>query len=112
MAFTLTSTQTNDIAKIEMSGELDASVAGQLKTAVESAAAAKAKRLVLVVTDLSYMASAGLRGLVFAKQKMGSGVQIFIVGAQESVAETIEMTGFQNSVVMLPSYDAAVIEAA
>ncbi len=112
MAFTLTSDTQNGIAKIQMTGELDANVANQLKVAVEKAAADKAKRLVLMVSELSYMASAGLRALVFAKQKMGSGVQIFVVGAQESVAETIEMTGFQNSVVMLTNYDAATIEAA
>ena len=57
--------------------------------------------------DLSYMASAGLRSLVFAKQKMGAGVDIFMVAVQESVAETIAMTGFDNSVIMVPSYDEA-----
>ncbi len=111
MAFSLTSEARGRIAVITLTGELDASVAGQLRDAVEQAAKAEADRLVLDMTTLDYMASAGLRGLVFAKQKMGANVDIFIVGAHDAVFETIEMTGFHHSVFMLDTYDAAQIEA-
>ena len=53
------------------------------------------------------MASAGLRTLIFAKQKMGAAVDIYVIGAQESITETLELTGFQNSVISLPTYEAA-----
>lgn len=111
MAFSLTSEVRDRIAIITLTGELDASVAGQFRDAVVDAAAANAERLVLDMTNLDYMASAGLRALVFAKQKMGANVEIFVVGAHDAVAETIEMTGFHHSVFMLDSYDAAQIEA-
>ena len=111
MAFSLTSEAQDRIAIITLAGELDASVAGQLRDAVEQAAAAQAKRLVLDMNSLDYMASAGLRALVFAKQKMGASVEIFVVGAHDAVLETIEMTGFHHSVFMLETYDASVIES-
>ena len=111
MAFTLLTERRDLIAIITLTGELDASVAGQLRDAVVEAANADAQRLVLDMTNLDYMASAGLRGLVFAKQKMGANVDIFIVGAHDAVFETIEMTGFHHSVFMLDTYDAAQIEA-
>lgn len=112
MAFTLKSeTRPSDIVVITLTGELDASVAQQLRDAVDQAAHNHARRLVLDMTNLDYMASAGLRALVFAKQKM-SAVDIYIVGAHDAVMETIEMTGFHHSVFLLDSYDAAVIEAA
>ncbi|MGO8692471.1 MAG: anti-sigma factor antagonist [Rectinemataceae bacterium] len=99
------------IARVTVSGELDGSTAPRFQTEVEKAALHKARRLVLVLTDLEYMSSAGLRVLVFAKQKMGSGVDVYIVGAQDSVMETIRKTGLHNSVISLKQYDAAVIEA-
>ena len=111
MAFESNLEMQDNIAKITLTGELDASVAGDFKTRIEDAAAQNAKKLVLLLEGLDYMSSAGLRALVFAKQKMGSGVTIYIVGAQPGVVEPIRQTGFHHSVIMLESYDAAVIEA-
>ncbi|MGK7920977.1 MAG: anti-sigma factor antagonist, partial [Trichodesmium sp.] len=81
------------------------------KTKVEEAAATSPKRLVLMMQDLEFMASAGLRVLIFAKQKMGTGVDIYMVGVQEMVLDTIKKTGFDQSVYLLDEYDAAQIEA-
>ena len=98
------------IAKITLTGELDGSVAEQFKTTVEDAASQNAKRLVLMLSDLSYMSSAGIRVFIFAKQHMGGNVDIYVVGAQEQIVDTLEMTGMQHSVVMLDQYDADQIE--
>ncbi|MBI2378353.1 MAG: anti-sigma factor antagonist [Deltaproteobacteria bacterium] len=110
MAFDATLKVEDGTAKITLTGELDAAAAPKFKSAVEQAAEAKAKRLVLMMNGLEYMASAGLRVLIFAKQKMGASVGVFVVGARDAVVESIEMTGFHQSVTMLPTYDASVIE--
>jgi anti-anti-sigma factor len=110
MAFDATLETTNGIAKIKLSGELDASSAPSFKTAVEKAAAENPKRLVLLMEELDYMASAGLRVLIFAKQKMGADADIYIVAPQEMVLDTIQKTGYDQSVIVLNEYDAAQIE--
>ena len=112
MAFKSVYELVNGVAKITLSGELDAAAAPAFRTDIEKAAAAKVKAVALVMKDLEYMASAGLRALVFAKQKMGTQVEIYMIGLQENVLETITMTGFQNSVTFLDDYDAAKIEGA
>ena len=111
MAFDAFLETNNNVAKITMHGELDASTAPQLKTKLEEAAAQEPKRLVLIMEGLEYMASAGLRMLIFAKQKMGNGVDIYMVGTQEMVLDTIKKTGFDKSVFLLDRYDEEQLEA-
>ncbi|NJP05412.1 MAG: STAS domain-containing protein [Chloroflexaceae bacterium] len=98
------------LAIITLAGELDASNAADFQTQITQAASANCKRLVLIMQDLEYMASAGLRMLAFTKQKMGASVDIYMVGTKPTVQETIEAVGFQYSVIMLETYDAAQIE--
>lgn len=106
MAFNATLETSKDTAKITLSGELDANSAPLFKTEVDKAAAENPQRLVLVMQDLEYMASAGLRVLIFAKQKMGANSDIYIVGAQEMVKDTLSKTGFDQSVIVVDEYEA------
>ena len=106
MAFTATLKIIEDnIAKITLSGELDGSTASDFKEKVEEAAATNPKRLVLMMHNLEFMASAGLRVLIFAKQKMAEGVDIYMVGVQDLVKETITKTGFDQSVYLVDEYN-------
>lgn len=104
MALTISSQETQDEVRITLGGELDAASAPQFKEAVEKAAAVKPKRLVLFMGQLSFLASAGLRVLIFAKQKMGPGVSIYVVGSQGPVLNTLEMSGFHQSVYVQTTY--------
>ncbi|NJL11461.1 MAG: STAS domain-containing protein [Calothrix sp. SM1_7_51] len=89
---------------VTVSGDLDASSAAIFKSEVEKAAESKPSKLVLMMSGLEYMASAGLRVLIFAKQKMGANVDIYVVGAQEMVLDTLEKTGFDQGVIIVDDY--------
>jgi anti-anti-sigma factor len=110
MAFSATFDITLGIAKITLAGELDGSVTDIFRMEVQKAADHEAKRLVLIMDDLEFISSAGLRVLVFAKQKMGPSVDLFMVGAQEQVMSVIEQVGLHRSVIALNTYDATAIE--
>ncbi|MTJ46751.1 anti-sigma factor antagonist [Dolichospermum sp. UHCC 0259] len=107
MALDVTLETIDDIAKITLAGELDASTANLFKAKVEEAADQNPKRLVLMMQDLEFMASAGLRVLIFAKQQKLPGVDIYVVGAQkDTVLDTIKKTGFDQSVYLVDKYEA------
>jgi anti-sigma B factor antagonist len=110
MAFSATLAVVGGTAQITMAGELDAASAPVFRQEVERAAVHNPERLVLLMHDLEFMASAGLRALIFTRQKMGADVEIYLVGAQEMVLETVQMTGFHHSVVILDQYDPQEIE--
>jgi anti-anti-sigma factor len=104
MALNVTTSIEDNAGIITLSGELDRNTAPAFQEAVEKAAEAGVSRLVLQMADLEYMASAGLRVLIFAKQKMGADADIYIVAPQEMVLETIEKTGFIDSVILVDTY--------
>ncbi|GAA3794832.1 anti-sigma factor antagonist [Streptomyces phyllanthi] len=89
------------VATIELRGELDAATAGRFHDTIDQAAAAGAIELVIRAEQLAYLSSAGLRSLVFARQKMGDDVRIAVVGAPETVARTIRLAGFDHSIDLI-----------
>lgn len=101
MALSTTLSIEDTTATITLTGELDASTAPDFKAEIEKAAAKNVKSLVLMMEDLEYMASAGLRVLIYSKQKMGADTDIYVVKPQEMVLETLEKTGFDQSVIVV-----------
>lgn len=102
MAFTATlEIPSEAIAKIILSGELDANTAAAFKEKVEKATTNSIKRLILDMSDLEYMASAGLRVLIYAKQKIGMDTDFYVVSPQDPVLHTLTMTGFDQSVFIV-----------
>ena len=90
--------------RMTLTGELDASSAPQFKDAIEMASGSELQRLILVMNGLAFMASAGLRVLIFAKQKMGPNVAIHVVGPSGPVLNTLTMSGFHHSVYVQDTY--------
>lgn len=105
MAFSALQEKAQGVAVIKLAGELDANSAADFKAEVEKAIADHPQRLVLLMQDLDYMASAGLRVLIYTRQKLGTEVDIYMVGVQDMVKDTLEKTGFSQSVYLVDSYE-------
>jgi len=98
MPFTATSVKNGTTALVTLDGELDAQTADAFREEVERAVGWDSQRLILDMTKLSYLSSAGLRALVFARQKMADDTQVVLVGVSDDVEQTIRLVGFHHSV--------------
>lgn len=105
MGFSVKTEASNEEARITLKGELDAGSAPTFQKAIEEAMVQHPKRLVLFAQELDFMASAGLRILIFAKQKLGGGVPIYMIGAKGPVLNTLQLSGFHHSIYIQDTYN-------
>ncbi len=96
-----------EISKIKLHGHIDASIAPALMEELKPLIADKdkVKKLVFDATDLEYIASAGIRAVVFAKQKLGGNVEVFLVGANETILDVFKMTGIDKFLTIQDSFE-------
>lgn len=95
----------NGVATIVLDGKLDTTNAPALADSLKSLAGREVGKVVFMADSLDYISSAGLRAIVFAKQKIGPMVEVVMVGAKPDIADVIKMTGFESFVVMQDSLD-------
>src|SRR5215831_6616773 len=97
MSLDIESSVDGSTARIALTGELDSSTAPALREVVERVLGGKPAQLVLQVEQLSFMASAGLRVLIFAKQKQ-PGLNVYFVKPLPAIVDTLHKTGFYGGV--------------
>ena len=104
MALTVTHEFADQVSTITLVGELDASTAPAFQAELEKAANRHPKHLVLRCAGLTFMASAGVRMLIFARQKIAGGVETHVIAPQQQVLETLKRTGMIQAVTIADSY--------
>ena len=88
MALDILSEVESNTARIVLTGELDANAAPALRETVDKVLKGAPAQLVLFVDKLSFMASAGLRILIFAKQKQPN-LKVYLVKPQPALVDTV-----------------------
>jgi len=91
--------QKDDALKIQISGRLDAGSAPDLSENLQKFKNKGIKTLIFFAADLEYISSAGLRVIIFAKQKIGDNATVYFIQAQKFVKEVIDMTGLGNFLI-------------
>lgn len=86
---------------LTISGRLDASNAQELTNTINSSLGG-VKELIFDFSNLSYVASAGLRALLMAQKKMNKQGSMKIRHVDETVMEVLEMTGFADLMTIEP----------
>lgn len=78
---------------VEVSGKVDGSSAAQLQEQLKPVVAANT-HLVLDMSRVIFLASAGLRVLLSARRQLPTSFKLILVGLNEHIMETMTMTGF------------------
>ena len=86
----------NDLARFYLTGRLDTVNAPTLTEHLRSLIGRPVKKVIFMVKDLDYISSAGLRAMVFAKQKIGPDIEVCITEPKPAVLDVIKMTGFDT----------------
>ena len=76
-------------------GRLDTTTAPQLETEINEGIDGVTE-LIMDLTDLEYISSAGLRVLLSTQKKMNSLGRMIVRGVNETIAEIFEVTGFSD----------------
>ena len=92
------------IAKIELIGRLDANNAQGFQDELKKLTSQKIDRIIFFAAQLEYISSAGLRAIIFAKQKIGAHANVYLIGASEAVVSVIKMSGLDNFLFIQESY--------
>ena len=105
MELKISSEFVNDVAKITLEGDVDSASAPGFMKEVEKVSAKSPKKLAMFMEKLNFMSSAGLRVIIFAKQKLGQDVSIYLVKPQEQIVDSLEKTGFLLSVHIVDNFE-------
>jgi anti-sigma B factor antagonist len=98
MSFTASLTEQGSTTTITLAGDLDDAGADTFHEKLEAASTGNVERLVLDMSRLDSVASAGLRALTFCRQKLGDDVDIVVVSPSASVRRSLEQVDLQQSV--------------
>lgn len=91
---------------VEVTGQVDLATAPQLATTLAQAQTDGVDQLVVDLTAVDFLDSAGVRVLVVAAQQAAqANVRLSVRGAQDMVARVLEITGVSDYLNVVPEAD-------
>jgi anti-anti-sigma factor len=103
MSLTIDIVQGDIHATLVLSGDIDTKTAPDLLSQLTSLELHALEQLRLNLLDVGFVSSAGLRAIVFAKQKIPHTSRLYLVGASEQIIDTVTKTGLAQAVVIVDS---------
>jgi anti-anti-sigma factor len=89
-----------DCIKVELAGRLDATNSEGLQNELKSFSGRNIAKLIFLAKDLEYISSAGLRVIIFAKQKIGGDAHLYLIAPQEAIINVVRMSGLDNFITV------------
>ena len=103
--------QSDQISIVSIAGSIDALTADQVTGCIDERISSGEKYLVLDLSEVEFMSSAGLRVILGAmKETRQQGGDLYLAGAQAGVDRVLKMSGFSKILKTYDSVDEAVAQ--
>lgn len=99
----------NGVTVVSVGGEIDLSTAPAFEAAIAGALAEKPTVLVIELSAVQFLASAGLRILVATQEKLSKSAQVAVVASSPVTSRPIELTGLDKVISLYPTLDDALL---
>ncbi|WP_082969532.1 STAS domain-containing protein [Mycobacterium kyorinense] len=97
----------NGVTVVSIGGEIDLSTAAAFEAAIAGALAEDPTVLVIELSAVQFLASAGLRILVATQEKVSKSAQVAVVSNNAATNRPIQLTGLDKVFSMYPTLDDA-----
>ena len=97
------------VTVLNIGGEIDLSTAPAFAAAITAALDEDPPVLVIELSEVSFMASVGLRILVATHEKVSKSAQVAIVANNPATSRPIQLTGLDNVISVYPTLNDALI---
>jgi anti-sigma B factor antagonist len=88
-------------------GELDVATVDEMRKALHDAATGGASRILVDLTDVSFIDSVSMAAIVGTKRRMGPGGRLAVAASHPYVLLVVEAVGLQHVVDVLPTREEA-----
>jgi len=105
MALSIDVNQGDVHVTLVLKGDVDTKTAPDLLSQLTSLELHALEQLRLNLIEVDFVSSAGLRAIVFAKQKMPHTSVLYLVGPSTEIVETITKTGLAQAVMIVQNED-------
>ena len=104
----ITTRDVNDVKVVKIEGELDTGSSTEAQQQLDQLREQGAKKILLDMTKLDFISSAGLRVLLATAQELKlDGGDLRVFGLNESVKEAFDISGFSTLLMVLDNEDKA-----
>lgn len=115
-AYPLTDTMTTSVATrdgatvLTVTGEVDLATAPALENAIDAALGSEPAGLIIDLTAVTFLASAGMAALVAAHQRAGDATAIAVVADGPATSRQLKMTSLDQVFALHTTLDAALAD--
>ena len=104
----ISTTDHKRVTVIDVSGRIDSNTASEFDQAIRSLIDSGKKNLVLDLSDVEFLSSAGLRTMVSARKAIQGSGEITLAEPSQRVVDTLEIAGLDVLFKTFPDRESAV----